>query len=203
MAARIVNEFTKGFWKEIAPLRFALGICPSLAVSTKVESALGMGFAVVFVLCMSNVLISAVRNLVPDKVRIAVFISIIATGVVIVELVMQAYFYPLFLVLGIWIPLIVVNCIVLGRAEAFARKNSIPLSLSDGLGMGLGFTLSLVVISSIREILGSGTWLGMLVMPEAYPGFSFLLRPPGAFVIFGLILGIMNVISARIEKKRV
>jgi electron transport complex protein RnfE len=109
----------------------------------------------------------------------------------------------LFLVLGIWIPLIVVNCIVLGRAEAFARKNPVILSLSDGLGMGLGFTLSLVVISSLREILGAGSWLGMMVMPEGYPGFGFLLRPPGAFVIFGLILGAMNVISAKIEKKTV
>ncbi len=201
MAARIVQEFTKGFWKEIAPLRFALGICPALAVSTKVESALGMGFAVVFVLCLSNGLISLVRHIVPDKVRIAVFISIIATAVVIVELVMQAYFYPLFLVLGIWIPLIVVNCIVLGRAEAFARKNPIGLSLSDGLGMGLGFTLSLVVIASIREVLGSGTWLGIPVFPAGYPGFGFLLRPPGAFVIFGLLLASMNVISRRIEKQ--
>ncbi len=201
MAARIVQEFTKGFWKEIAPLRFALGICPALAVSTKVESALGMGFAVVFVLCLSNGLVSLVRHIVPDKVRIAVFISIIATAVVIVELVMQAYFYPLFLVLGIWIPLIVVNCIVLGRAEAFARKNPIGLSLSDGLGMGLGFTVSLVVIASIREVLGSGTWLGIPVFPADYPGFGFLLRPPGAFVIFGLLLASMNVISRRIEKR--
>ncbi len=201
MAARIVQEFTKGFWKEIAPLRFALGICPALAVSTKVDSALGMGCAVVFVLCLSNLLVSLVRNLVPDKVRIAVFISIIATAVVIVELVMQAYFYPLFQVLGIWIPLIVVNCIVLGRAEAFARKNPVPLSLSDGLGMGLGFTLSLVVISSIREVLGSGTWLGIAVLPAGYPGFGFLLRPPGAFVIFGVLLASMNVVSRWVEKR--
>lgn len=201
MAARIVQEFTKGLWKEIAPLRFALGICSALAVSTRVDNALGLGIAVVFVTCMSNVLISLVRDLIPDKVRIAVFISIIATAVVIVELLMQAYFYPLFLVLGIWIPLIVVNCIVLGRAEAFARKNPVGLSFADGLGMGLGFTLSLLVIASIREVLGSGTWLGIPVLPAGYPGFGFLLRPPGAFVIFGVLLATMNIISRHLEKR--
>ncbi|MDP2991809.1 MAG: Rnf-Nqr domain containing protein, partial [Deltaproteobacteria bacterium] len=138
---------------------------------------------------------------IPDKVRIAVFIVIIATGVVIVELTMQAYFYSLFLVLGIWIPLIVVNCLVLGRAEAFARKESVMLSLSDALGMGLGFTISLVVVATIREILGKGTWFGLPVMWEGFPGFEFMIRPPGAFVCLGLLLGIMNVISARAAKK--
>lgn len=203
MADSILKVFTRGLWKEVAPLRFALGICPALAVSTNVESALGMGMAVLFVLLLSNGLISAIRNLVPDKVRIAVFISIIATGVVIVELMMKAYFYPLFLILGIWIPLIVVNCLVLGRAEAFARKNPVYLSLADGAGMGLGFTMSLVVISSIREVLGNGTWLGIMVMPENYPGFQYLLLPPGAFLVFGLVLGAMNLISSRIEKNKI
>ncbi|MFW5730788.1 MAG: electron transport complex subunit RsxE [Desulfonatronovibrionaceae bacterium] len=199
MEQSMVKVFTRGLWKEVAPLRFTLGICPALAVSSSVESGLGMGMAVLFVLLLSNGLVSAIRNLVPDKVRIAVFISIIATGVVIVELVMQAYFYPLFLVLGIWIPLIVVNCLVLGRAEAFARKNPIHLSLADAVGMGLGFTVSLVVISSIREILGKGTWLGIQVMPDNYPGFEYLLMPAGAFVVFGLVLALMNLISAGLE----
>ncbi|RQD61871.1 MAG: electron transport complex subunit E [Desulfonatronovibrio sp. MSAO_Bac4] len=203
MADSITKVFTKGLWKEVAPLRFALGICPALAVSTNVESALGMGMAVLFVLLLSNGLVSAIRNVVPDKVRIAVFISIIATGVVIVELVMQAYFYPLFLVLGIWIPLIVVNCLVLGRAEAFARKNPVHLSIADAVGMGLGFTMSLVVISSIREVLGNGTWLGLAVMPESYPGFDYLLMPAGAFLVFGLVLAGMNLISSKIEKNKV
>ncbi|MFO7727174.1 MAG: electron transport complex subunit E [Desulfonatronovibrio sp.] len=203
MADSILKVFTRGLWKEVAPLRFALGICPALAVSTNVESALGMGMAVLFVLLLSNGLISAIRNLVPDKVRIAVFISIIATGVVIVELMMKAYFYPLFLILGIWIPLIVVNCLVLGRAEAFARKNPVYLSLADGAGMGLGFTMSLVVISSIREVLGNGTWLGAMIMPDNYPGFQYLLQPSGAFLVFGLVLGTMNLISSRIEKNKI
>lgn len=203
MADSIMKVFTRGLWKEVAPLRFALGICPALAVSTNVESAVGMGIAVLFVLFLSNGLVSAIRNVVPDKVRIAVFISIIATGVVIVELVMQAYFYPLFLVLGIWIPLIVVNCLVLGRAEAFARKNPVHLSLADAVGMGLGFTMSLIVISSIREVLGNGTWFGFAVMPEGYPGFDYLLMPAGAFLVFGLVLAGMNLISSKIEKNKV
>lgn len=202
MAARIVKEFTKGLWKEIPPFRFVLGLCSVLAVTTDVKNGLGLGCAVIFVTTMSNVLISAIRKIIPDKVRIAVFIVIIATGVVIVELTMQAYFYSLFLVLGIWIPLIVVNCIVLGRAEAFARKEGILLSLADGLGMGLGFTISLIVVATIREVLGKGTWFGIAVMWEGYPGFDYLLRPPGAFACLGLLLGIMNVISARAEKKK-
>jgi electron transport complex protein RnfE len=201
MAARIVKEFTKGLWKEIAPFRFVLGLCSVLAVTTDVKNGLGLGCAVIFVTTMSNVLVSALRKIIPDKVRIAVFIVIIATGVVIVELTMQAYFYSLFLVLGIWIPLIVVNCLVLGRAEAFARKEGVMLSLADGVGMGLGFTISLVVVATIREILGKGTWFGLPVMWEGYPGFEFMIRPVGAFVCLGLLLGIMNVISARGEKK--
>lgn len=203
MAQSILNVFTRGLWKEVAPLRFALGICPALAVSNSVESALGMGMAVLFVLLLSNGLVSAIRNVVPEKVRIAVFISIIATGVIIVELVMQAYFYPLFLVLGIWIPLIVVNCLVLGRAEAFARKNPVHFSLADAVGMGLGFTMSLVFISSIREVLGKGTWLGMAVMPGGYPGFAFLMHPAGAFMVFGLILAGMNLVSSRLEDRKI
>ena len=200
--SRIVDEFTKGLWKEIPPFRFVLGLCSVLAVTTSVSSALGLGGGVVFVLIMSNVLVSALRNIIPDKVRIAVFIVIIATGVIIVELTMQAYFYGLFQVLGIWIPLIVVNCLVLGRAEAFARKESVLLALVDALGMGIGFTISLTVLASLREIIGAGTWFGLSIMPEWYMGFPYIIRPPGAFVCLGIILGIMNVVSAKIEAKK-
>ncbi|MBU4388892.1 MAG: electron transport complex subunit RsxE, partial [Proteobacteria bacterium] len=150
--ASIVKEFTKGLWEEVPPFRFVLGLCSVLAVTTSMSSAIGLGGGVIFVTVMSNVLVSALRKVIPDKVRIAVFIVIIATAVIIVELTMQAYFYGLYEVLGIWIPLIVVNCLVLGRAEAFARKQSVILSLADGLGMGIGFTLSLAVVASIREI---------------------------------------------------
>lgn len=200
--SRIVDEFTKGLWKEIPPFRFVLGLCSVLAVTTSVSSAVGLGGGVVFVLIMSNVLVSVFRKIIPDKVRIAVFIVIIATGVIIVELTMQAYFYGLFQVLGIWIPLIVVNCLVLGRAEAFARKESVLLALVDALGMGIGFTLSLSLLASLREIIGVGTWFGMSIMPEWYVGFSYIVSPPGAFVCLGLILGIMNVISDKMEAKK-
>ena len=200
--SRIFKEFTKGLWEEIPPFRFVLGLCSVLAVTTSVSSALGLGGGVIFVTVMSNVLISALRKIIPDKVRIAVFIVIIATAVIIVELTMQAYFYGLYQVLGIWIPLIVVNCLVLGRAEAFARKESVILSLFDGLGMGIGFTLSLLVVASLREVIGAGTWFGYAIMPEGYPGFGYILRPPGAFFCLGVMLGIMNVISARLEAKK-
>ncbi|MBA3017937.1 MAG: electron transport complex subunit E [Proteobacteria bacterium] len=200
--ASIVKEFTKGLWEEVPPFRFVLGLCSVLAVTTSMSSAIGLGGGVIFVTVMSNVLVSALRKVIPDKVRIAVFIVIIATAVIIVELTMQAYFYGLYEVLGIWIPLIVVNCLVLGRAEAFARKQSVILSLADGLGMGIGFTLSLAVVASIREIIGAGTWFGIQVMPAIYPGFTYLLKPPGAFVCLGIMLGLMNVVSARLDAKK-
>ena len=200
--SRIVKEFTKGLWDEVPPFRFVLGLCSVLAVTTSVSSAVGLGGGVIFVVMLSNILVSTLRKVIPDKVRIAVFIVIIATGVIIVELTMQAYFYGLFQVLGIWIPLIVVNCLVLGRAEAFARKESLLLAIADALGMGIGFTLSLTVVASIREIIGSGTWFGVQILPESYIGFPYIVSPPGAFVCLGIILGIMNVISARIEAKK-
>jgi len=199
--ARFIQEFTKGLWKEVPPFRFVLGLCPTLAVTSHVSSALGLGCGVIFVLLVSNTLISAFRNFIPSKIRVPVFIVIIASAVTIVELTMEAYFYSLYRVLGIWIPLIVVNCLILGRAEAFARKNNILLSIADGLGMGLGFTISEVFLASLREIFGAGTWFGIRVMPSSYIGFELLQRPPGAFICLGLILAAMNFISMRLEKK--
>ena len=157
----LVSEFTKGLWKEIPPFRLVLELCPTLAVTTAAENGMGMGLASTFVLVCSNVLVSLLRNVIPAKVRIASYIVIIASFVVIVELAMQAYVYPLYKVLGIFIPLIVVNCIILGRAEAFASKNGIVYSLADGLGMGIGFTISLTVLGAVREILGNGTLFGV------------------------------------------
>ncbi|OGJ85852.1 MAG: electron transport complex subunit RsxE [Candidatus Raymondbacteria bacterium RifOxyA12_full_50_37] len=192
-----IREFTKGLWKEIPPFRLVLGLCPALAVTKSADGGLGMGIAVTFVLLCSNVLVSLLRNVIPKKVRIASYIAIVATYVVLVEMITQAYFFPLYQKLGIFIPLIVVNCIILGRAEAFASKNPVLPSALDGLGMGIGYTLSLTVLASIREILGSGTWFGMQVMGSSYQPFSFLVEAPGAFVCLGLILGIMNSLGKR------
>jgi electron transport complex protein RnfE len=193
----VVKEFTKGFWQELPPFRLVLGLCPTLAVTTAAENGMGMGLATTFVLVFSNIIVSILRKVIPSKVRIASYIVVIASFVVIVELLMQAYFYPLFKILGIFIPLIVVNCIILGRAEAFASKNPIIHSLADGLGIGLGFTISLTILGGIREILGNGTFFGASVMWETYEPLSFIIKAPGAFVCLGLLLGLMNIISRR------
>ena len=191
----VAKEFTKGLWKELPPFRLVLGLCPVLAVTKYAENGLGMGLAATFVLLSSNILVSALRKVIPRKVRIASFIVIIATFVVIVELVMQAYFFALYERLGIFIPLIVVNCIILGRAEAFASKNPVLDSAADGLGMGIGFTLSLTVLGGIREIFGYGTFFGMHLMGAGFEPFTFMVEAPGAFVCLGLLLGIMNVLG--------
>ncbi len=198
---RVVNEFTKGLWREIPPFRLVLGLCPVLAVTTAAENGMAMGLATSFVLVCSNVLISLLRNFIPRKVRIAAFIVVIASFVVIVELVMQAYWYPMYKVLGLFIPLIVVNCLILGRAEAFASKNPLLPSLADGLGMGLGFTLSLTFLGAVREILGSGTLFGMSILWSAYEPFTVMVKAPGAFLCLGVILGLMNWVST-MQRKR-
>lgn len=191
----ILKEFTKGLWKELPPFRLVLGLCPTLAVTKTADNGLGMGVAVIFVLTLSNLLISLVRNIIPKKVRIACFIAISASLVVAVELLMQAYAYPLYQQLGIFVPLIVVNCIILGRAEAFAAKNSVPLSVADGLGMGLGFTLSLTFLGALRETFGYGTLFGLPVMWEGFQPFQVMVEAPGAFICLGLILAGMNLIN--------
>jgi len=191
----VMQDFTKGLWKELPPFRLLLGLCPTLAVTNSADNGLGMGMAVIFVLVLSNMIISMVRTIIPKKVRIACFIVIAASLVVAVELLMQAYAYPLYQQLGIFVPLIVVNCIILGRAEAFAAKNGIAASAADGLGMGLGFTLSLTFLGSIREILGNGTWFGKSVMWEGFEPLSIMVQAPGAFICLGLILAGMNMIN--------
>jgi electron transport complex protein RnfE len=197
MAKTITQEFTKGLWAEIPPFRLVLGLCPTLAVTKSVENAIGMGVAVIFVLVCSNILVSSLRKVIPPKVRIACFIIVIATFVTVVELLMQAYTYPLFLKLGIFIPLIVVNCILLGRAEAFAYKNGLLASCADGLGMGVGFCLSLTALSAFREVLGNGTFLGKSVFGPSFQPFSFMVEAPGAFVALGLMLCVMNVLGKK------
>ena len=193
MAKTITQEFVKGLWDEVPPFRLVLGLCPTLAVTKSAENGLGMGVAVIFVLVCSNMLVSLLRNIIPSKVRIACFIVIIATFVIVVELLMQAYTYALFLKLGIFIPLIVVNCVVLGRAEAFAYKNGIVRSIVDGFGIGTGFTISLVALGALREIFGSGTFFGMPVFGPSFQPFTFMIEAPGAFVCLGLMLCMMNL----------
>ncbi len=197
MAKSITQEFVKGLWEEIPPFRLVLGLCPTLAVTKTVENGIGMGVATTFVLVCSNILVSALRNVIPSKVRIAAFIIIIATFVTVVELLMQAYTYPLFLSLGIFIPLIVVNCIVLGRAEAFASKHPIVHSLADGFGIGIGFTLALSALGALREVLGSGTFLGTPLFGPSFHPFKFMVEAPGAFVCLGLMLCIMNLMGKK------
>jgi len=197
----IKDEFTKGLWKTIPPFRLVLGLCPTLATTTSGLNGMGMGLATTFVLVFSNLFVSLLRRFIPSQVRIASFIVIIASFVVIVELVMQAYFYPLFKILGIFIPLIVVNCIILGRAEAFASKQGPIASLADGLGIGLGFTISLFVLGCLRELLGNGTLLDIPVMWSGFEPFAFMLKPPGAFVALGILLAAMNLISQMQARK--
>ncbi len=205
MAKSITHEFVKGLWEEVPPFRLVLGLCPTLGVTTKMQFGIGMGLATTFVLVCANILVSMLRKVVPAKVRIACFIIIIATFVTLVELLMQAFAYPLFLQLGIFIPLIVVNCVVLGRAEAFASKNGLILSIADGLGIGIGFTMSLAALGALREILGAGTitlWEGIELVNLAnfFPGFQpfqFMVQAPGAFICLGIMLCFMNMVGNR------
>lgn len=207
MAKSIVSEFTKGLWKEIPPFRLVLGLCPTLGVTTSMKNGIGMGLATTFVLLCSNVLISLLRKVIPSKVRIACFIIIIATFVIVVEQMMQAFAYELYIDLGVFIPLIVVNCIVLGRAEAFASKNGMVLSAVDGLGIGVGFTLSLAALGAVRELLGTGSLRGDVfgalpydlpnIFGSAFVPFDFAVQAPGAFIALGLMLCIMNLFPSK------
>ncbi len=200
-----LKELLKGLWKENPTFRIVLGMCPTLAVTTSVENGLGMGIAATFVLICSNMVISAIRNIVPSKVRIPCYIVVIATFVIVVELIMKAYAPVLHKNLGIFIPLIVVNCIILGRAEAFASKNSVILSAADGIGMGLGFTMALVVIGVCREILGAGTitiWGGKAMQIHNVDPMILMVLAPGGFFMLGCLLGLMNHIQSFMAKRQ-
>jgi electron transport complex protein RnfE len=191
------QEFRKGFWRENAVFRLLLGLCPALAVTTSAENGLAMGLATTFVLVCSNVVVSLLRKVIPAKVRIPSFIVVIASFVTVVQLCMEAYFYDLYKALGIFIPLIVVNCLILGRAEAFASKNRLLAAIVDGVGMGLGFTLALFVLGAVRELFGSGTLLGYAVFGSSYQPLLLMILPPGAFIAMGLLLALMNIFDAR------
>jgi electron transport complex protein RnfE len=194
-------ELTKGLYKENPVFRLALGLCPTLAVSTSVKNAIGMGAAATFVLLGSNMVISLLGRVIPTKVRIPCFIVIIASFVTIVELVMGAYLPELSKSLGIFIPLIVVNCIILGRAEAFASKHGLGLSILDGLGMGVGFTLAILLISIIREVMGDGKLFGYMVFGPGFQPVLIMILAPGAFITIGLLMGYFNVLDERMKRK--
>jgi electron transport complex protein RnfE len=189
------KNFSKGFIKENAVFALFLGLCPTLGVTTSAINGLGMGLATTFVLVMSNLVVSLVKNVIPDKVRIPAFIVIIAAFVTVVELVMKAYVPSLFDALGLFIPLIVVNCVVLGRAEAFASKNSIWSSLVDGAGMGLGFTMALTILGTVRELLGSGAFFGLKLISG--DGLLLFILPPGAFLALGYLIVLANMLKEK------
>ncbi len=189
--------FKNGIIDENPIFRLLLGLCPTLAVTTAVENALGMGGAATFVLIGSNVVIALLRNFIPAKVRIPAFIVIIASFVTIVQLAMQAFLPDLNKSLGLFIPLIVVNCIILGRAEAFASKNPVRYSLLDGLAMGIGFTVALVIVAAVRELLGNGTLMGFSIFGAEYPSALIMILAPGGFLALGLICGLVNKLSKK------
>ncbi|GAB4336426.1 MAG: electron transport complex subunit E [Calditrichia bacterium] len=202
------NEFFKGIYKDNPVLRLALGLCPALAVSSSISNAIGMGVAATFVLLSSNIIVSLLMLLFAktmseegkksiNKIRIPIFIVVIASFVTIVEMMMSAYFPALSESLGIFIPLIVVNCIILGRAEGFASKNGVIPSILDALGMGLGFTLALVAIAFMRELLGSGHLMGVNILGDGFKPVLLFILPPGAFLVIGLYLGAINYFDMR------
>ena len=192
-------SLTRQFWKGIASdnpvFRLVLGMCPTLAVTTEAINGIGMGLATTFVLLCSNAVVSLVRSVIPAKVRIPAYIVVIATFVTVVDLVMNAYAHDLHKALGVFIPLIVVNCVILGRAEAFASRNGVAASLADGLGMGLGFTLSLTLLGAVREVLGNGTLFGAAVLGPSYQPLIVMVLPPGAFITLGLLLAGINRVT--------
>lgn len=204
----------QGLWKNNPGLVQLLGLCPLLAVTGSVVNALGLGFATLLVLAGSNLAVSLIRNAVSDAVRLPAFVMIIAAFTTCTELLMQAFTYELYQILGIFIPLIVTNCVILGRADAFASKNSPLPAVADGVMMGAGFLLVLLAIGSIREIIGSGTWLANMhllfgegarswqinVFGENYRGFLVAILPPGAFLVAGLLIALKNIVDARIQK---
>jgi Na+-translocating ferredoxin:NAD+ oxidoreductase subunit E len=196
-----MRELVKGIYKENPVFRLALGLCPTLATSTSVQNGIGMGAAATFVLIGSNVVIALIRNLIPARVRIPCFIIVIASFVTIVELVMGAYLPELSKALGIFIPLIVVNCIIMARAEAFAAKNGVWVSILDAVGMGIGFTLALLLIGTIREVLGNGTFFGYMVFGPKYQPVLLMLLAPGGFITMGLLMGYFNLIDSKMKQK--
>ncbi len=197
---KLIKTFTAGIIDQNPTLVQLLGMCSTLAVTTAVVNGIGMGLSTTAVLVFSNLFISALRKVIPQKVRIASYIVIVAGFVTIIDMLLKAYVPSVSSSLGIFIPLIVVNCIILARAEAFASKNSVLPSVMDGLGMGLGFTLALIIISAVRELLGNGTILGFSVFGSSYQPVLMAIQPPGAFIILGIIIAVVNALKKKGEK---
>ncbi len=191
----MIKDFVRGLWKENPVFVQVLGMCPTLAVTTKAVFGLSMGLATTFVLVSSSVVISLLRKHVPAQVRIPIFTVIIATFVTAADYFLKANFYEISKALGPYVPLIVVNCVILGRAEAFASKQSVGRSFLDALGMGIGFTLALIVLGSVREILGSGSIFEMQIMPDSFTKWVVMVLPAGAFLTLGLLVGVFNTIN--------
>ncbi|NLZ54946.1 MAG: electron transport complex subunit E [Thermoanaerobacteraceae bacterium] len=194
---QLLRDFVNGIWNENPIFRMVIGICSALAVTTSASNGIAMGLALTFVLTCSSILVSLLRNVIPSEVRIPCYIIVIATFTTVVDLFMKAYFPALYEVMGIFIPLIVVNCIVLARAEAFASKAGVARSTADALGMGIGYTWAITLISMIRELLGAGTLFGFQVMGDGFTPWIVAILPPGAFIVMGILVGIMNMITRK------
>ncbi len=200
--ASLKSVFLNGILTENPTFRLVLGTCPTMAITTSAINGIGMGLAATFVLVGSNAVISLLRHFIPDKIRIPAFIVVICTFVTVVQMLMQAFVPSLYQSLGLFIPLIVVNCIILARAEAFASKNAVLASAVDGVGMGLGFTLAITFMGAIRELIGNGTVFGAQVFAASYEPMLLLVLPAGGFIVFGLLLGAFNLIVSRIGRKK-
>lgn len=194
---KFMKVLTNGIVKENPVFRLLLGMCSTLAVTTSVVNGIGMGLSCTAVLVCSNIFISLLRKVIPDEIRIPCFIVVIAAFVTIVQMLLQAYVPSVYESLGLFIPLIVVNCIILGRAEAFAFKNNVLLSAADGIGMGLGYTLALLVVASIREIIGTGSILGISLFGAGYMPALIMILPPGAFILLGVLMGLLNKLQQK------
>lgn len=195
----LFDEFKKGLWKDVAPFRLILGTCPALAVTNSVVNGLAMGLAALFVLFTSNIIVSAIRRLISPQVRIPAYVVIIATLVTVADMFLAAVFPPISKALGPYVPLIVVNCLILGRAEAFAQKNPVLPTAMDSLGMGLGFTISLSLMGAIREILGFGSILNFKLLGDWFEPWIVMILPAGAFIVYGGLVALVNYISHRKE----
>lgn len=201
MKTKPIAILKNGIFTENPTFRIMVGMCPTLAISIAVVDGIGMGLAATFVLVGSNIMTSALRNFIPDKVRIPAFVLIIATFVTIVQLLLKGFVPALDKSLGIYIPLIVVNCIIIARAEAYAYKNGVMASLFDGIGMGIGFTLALTLLASIRELFGAGSFAGVKLFGDGFQAIAYLVTPPGGFITLGLLLGLINWLSIKKQKK--
>ena len=199
---KYLERLYNGLIKENPTLVLMLGMCPTLAVSTRASNGIGMGLSTLAVLVLSNLVISLLRKVIPDQVRLPAYIVIVASLVTVTELLIEAYLPSVYEALGIYIPLIVVNCIILGRAEAYANKNKPLLSVFDGIGMGMGFTVALTLAGAVREILGSGTFFGLRVLPETVEPIGIFIQPPGAFLVIAFFVIILNAIGIKTRQRK-